>query len=229
MANDVALPTGFELDQAPVLGLPAGFALDQPHGFPFGNVGLPAALDLSGSPGGGNRADPRTRYWSPPDVDRVSAGADWIDMMRAMAWDPPNLPLFRGGPPAWSSSQRPPYPPSLGAGDRATPATPVSFFPTRGDINRLRGEASASDQGTDGNEQPPFGPPQIQNVADYPAYAPPHEDIPGGPWTWSPNPQNKRFGGAYAGPKSGSFASWDDDLGHWDVDDRAGHRQRYNR
>ena len=56
---------------------------------------------------------------------------------------------------------------------------------------------------------------------------PPPERIPGGPWKWSPDPQNGR-GGSYKDPSDRS-ASWDAKDGHWDVDDGQGNRQRYNR
>ena len=57
--------------------------------------------------------------------------------------------------------------------------------------------------------------------------APPPPDIPGGPWKWSPDPNNTR-GGAFTDP-TGKSASWDKPGGHWDVDDGHGNRQRYNR
>ena len=58
-------------------------------------------------------------------------------------------------------------------------------------------------------------------------YEPPPPDIPGGPWNWSPNPNNSR-GGSYTGQNNAS-ASWDEPGNHWDVDDGRGNRQRYNR
>jgi RHS repeat-associated protein len=57
-------------------------------------------------------------------------------------------------------------------------------------------------------------------------YPPPPSNVPGGPWTWSPDPNNGR-GGTYRGP-NGHSGNWDPD-GHWDVDDGKGNRQRYNR
>ena len=56
---------------------------------------------------------------------------------------------------------------------------------------------------------------------------PPPPRIPGGPWEWSPDPNNSR-GGTFKDP-SGQSASWDRPGGHWDVDDGHGNRQRYNR
>jgi RHS repeat-associated protein len=58
-------------------------------------------------------------------------------------------------------------------------------------------------------------------------YAPPPSNIPGGPWKWSPDPNNSR-GGTYTGQNNAS-ASWDSKGNHWDVDDGKGNRQRYNR
>ena len=55
---------------------------------------------------------------------------------------------------------------------------------------------------------------------------PPPNNIPGGPWRWSRNPENSR-GGNYVGIKPGSSASWDPS-GHWDVDPGNGERQRYD-
>jgi RHS repeat-associated protein len=55
---------------------------------------------------------------------------------------------------------------------------------------------------------------------------PPPSNIPGGPWTWYPDPQNSR-GGTFQDP-NGNSANWDPE-GHWDVWDRQGNRQRYNR
>jgi hypothetical protein len=60
-----------------------------------------------------------------------------------------------------------------------------------------------------------------------PPYGPPHEDIPGGPWTWRPDAQDRR-GGKYHGRDRYS-GDWDEKDGHWDIDDGYGHRQRYNR
>lgn len=61
---------------------------------------------------------------------------------------------------------------------------------------------------------PPFG-------------ASPPESIPGGPWTWSPDPNNSR-GGTWQNGQGGS-GSWDGPDQHWDFDDGRGNRQRYNR
>ncbi len=69
---------------------------------------------------------------------------------------------------------------------------------------------------------------------------PPPVPVPGGGvgngWKWNPNPQDKR-GGKW-GPKqpipgqSQPSASWEDpagdDIGHWDVDDGFGNRDRYD-
>jgi RHS repeat-associated protein len=55
----------------------------------------------------------------------------------------------------------------------------------------------------------------------------PSKHIPGGPWNWSPDPNNSR-GGTFTDPK-GQSASWDAKGNHWDVDDGKGGRQRYNR
>ncbi|PTY00481.1 hypothetical protein DB346_15790 [Verrucomicrobia bacterium LW23] len=65
--------------------------------------------------------------------------------------------------------------------------------------------------------------------------ATPPPNIPGGPWTWTPNnpnapmPGNSR-GGDYTSP-SGARASWDDKDSHWDVDPgkKGSERQRYDR
>jgi RHS repeat-associated protein len=56
---------------------------------------------------------------------------------------------------------------------------------------------------------------------------PPPPQIPGGPWKWSPDPDNGR-GGTWRDP-SGKSGTWDAPDGHWDVDDGKGGRQRYNR
>lgn len=56
----------------------------------------------------------------------------------------------------------------------------------------------------------------------------PPSKIPGGPWTWHPDPNNSR-GGTYRGA-GGSSASWDREGSHWDVDDgKGGTRQRFDR
>lgn len=61
----------------------------------------------------------------------------------------------------------------------------------------------------------------------------PHPDIPGGPWRWSPDPQNPR-GGTWrpVNPPPGQsppIGSWDPGPpGHWDVDDGKGNRQHYD-
>ncbi len=57
--------------------------------------------------------------------------------------------------------------------------------------------------------------------------ASPPSNIPGGPWTWSPDDNNSRDG-TFKGP-DGASASWDPVDDHWDVDDGKGNRQRYNR
>ncbi|MES9994110.1 MAG: RHS repeat-associated core domain-containing protein, partial [Candidatus Thiodiazotropha sp.] len=56
--------------------------------------------------------------------------------------------------------------------------------------------------------------------------APPPPGMPGGPWSWQPDPDNSR-GGRYQDPK-GNRANWDPS-GHWDVEDKDGNRQRYDR
>ena len=56
-------------------------------------------------------------------------------------------------------------------------------------------------------------------------HAPPPENIPGGPYKWSPNPQNSREG-TYVGPNNNT-ASWDPE-GHWDCTNAQGQRQRYD-
>lgn len=56
---------------------------------------------------------------------------------------------------------------------------------------------------------------------------PPPDIVPGGPWTWSVDPNNGR-GGKFVG-SSGATASWDALDGHWDVDNGQGERTRYNR
>jgi RHS repeat-associated protein len=56
-------------------------------------------------------------------------------------------------------------------------------------------------------------------------YAPPPPNIPGGPYWWSPNPQNSRTG-EYV-DSNNNRASWDPE-GHWDCTDSAGRRQRYD-
>jgi RHS repeat-associated protein len=73
-------------------------------------------------------------------------------------------------------------------------------------------------------------------LQQYPPWPLPPSGIPGGPWRWSPNPQSGR-GGAYIDP-NGNIATWEMDCkldpcqrgpGHWDVYDRHGNKQRYNR
>ena len=56
--------------------------------------------------------------------------------------------------------------------------------------------------------------------------APPPPGVPGGPWTWQPDPHNSR-GGRFQDP-AGNRANWDPS-GHWDVEDKDGNRQRYDR
>ena len=57
---------------------------------------------------------------------------------------------------------------------------------------------------------------------------PPPSNLPGGPWTWSPDASNSR-GGTWRDP-AGNSASWDDPGGHWDWWDPKGNpRIRYNR
>lgn len=57
--------------------------------------------------------------------------------------------------------------------------------------------------------------------------APPPPGLPGGPWTWYPDPNNSR-GGTWRDP-GGRSTSWDPS-GHWDFDDgKGGTRQRYDR
>jgi RHS repeat-associated protein len=55
----------------------------------------------------------------------------------------------------------------------------------------------------------------------------PNGRIPGGPWTWSPDPSNGR-GGTWQNGR-GATATWDKPGSHWDVDNGKGDRQRYNR
>ena len=65
-----------------------------------------------------------------------------------------------------------------------------------------------------------------------PPTGPPPSTIPGGPWTWSPDPGNGRDGtyqGAQRPDGTRPSATWDGPDGHWDVDDGYGNRQRYNR
>ena len=59
--------------------------------------------------------------------------------------------------------------------------------------------------------------------------ADPNGRVPGGPWTFLPDPGNGR-GGTWQNGK-GATATWDQATGqHWDVDDgKGGPRQRYNR
>ena len=57
--------------------------------------------------------------------------------------------------------------------------------------------------------------------------APPPSDIPGGPWKWSPDPNNSR-GGSFKG-QGGASCSWDQPGSHWDVDDGKGSRDRFDR
>jgi len=58
------------------------------------------------------------------------------------------------------------------------------------------------------------------------SFPPPPPSVPGGPWTWTPDPLNSR-GGTYRDP-AGRSCSWDARGNHWDVDYR-GERQRYDR
>ena len=69
---------------------------------------------------------------------------------------------------------------------------------------------------------PPFGTPT------------PPDNIPGGPWQWSPNPQNPR-GGNFMGPKPpkgprGTITyspPTDDQVGYWKTNDPDGSVERY--
>lgn len=55
---------------------------------------------------------------------------------------------------------------------------------------------------------------------------PPPNNVPGGPWRWSPDPSNSR-GGKFVDSNNNSI-SWDPE-GHWDYDDGSGERKRYDR
>ncbi len=59
--------------------------------------------------------------------------------------------------------------------------------------------------------------------------APPPPNVPGGPWTWYPNPTGNDRMGEYRDP-AGNRTSWDPE-GHWDwnAGGQAGNRQRYDR
>ena len=73
----------------------------------------------------------------------------------------------------------------------------------------------------------PSADPQVFPAGSPTPTVPPPNNIPGGPWKWSANPQNGR-GGTFVGP-NGATANWDDLDAHWDVDDGTNNRTRYNR
>jgi RHS repeat-associated protein len=60
------------------------------------------------------------------------------------------------------------------------------------------------------------------------SFPPPPPGIPGGPWSWFPDPSNSR-GGTWRDPL-GRSASWDRPGNHWDVDNgKGGKRERFDR
>ncbi len=68
---------------------------------------------------------------------------------------------------------------------------------------------------------------EVQLIGTGPPTSPPPDNIPGGPWTWSADPGNRRSG-TFVGPNNTS-ASWEGKDAHWDVDNGQGERTRYNR
>ena len=71
------------------------------------------------------------------------------------------------------------------------------------------------------NEIDPLG------LSSYPPTPPPPPSLPGGPWTWCPNPQDRRWG-TFRNDK-GESVNWDPKDYHWDKKLAGGGTQRYNR